>query len=668
MVFFIAFLRLKIKSAFCLPTISFYGRTRRHGLFIRINLRGEIILTNNSIFFEHIFGSNNINFRCIKKNSRLNVPVNGRFDTTVSQVLHQLNEQNCEIYFAVNDGGYMDEQITKINAVFIDLDCGRDTNKDYFAMDVVNEFKQRKLKELETFQYEPSSIIETRNGYQVYWHLQEGATIEQFRECQLRLIQFFDADKAVKNPARLMRVPGYYWCKYVDNKFMCTIIKSNDHRYHIEEIVNYLPEVLNDKGHLRTNNNHQRNTLVVIDGTNNPQHSNKNIELIKNKNVQALQALLTPQPIILSKDVVWDYLKKQPLHQFLGVAGKSFCCLIHEDNNPSAGIIVNEESGHHIYCCSSSNCGFIGTIIDVTQRLTGLNQYDTLNFLRKIYRIEFAETEWGKDQREALERNQELMNGPAIHDLYPEVYKLTKNYLPLIDSLHQIAKKYISTETFSDSSGRPVFFVSVRELARKLKKDSKNVSVQLAALTYFGLVNKLSVEEIPEPFLKRANDEALKHNHKYRITFYSIPSYDSEYLAFSTAKSIEFKEKGFTMKGFSREMLLLALGEPEADRVFPQMAGKAIPQLNEEVTSKMERVALQLIHQKGWTTEKEILEQVELRFRGQQKYKETQIKRILPDMYDKYLLIRVPLNKELKERFGIDCKGFPRIIIDNEVA
>lgn len=323
---------------------------------------------------------------------------------------------------------------------------------------------------------------------------------------------------------------------------------------------------------------------------------------------------------------------------------------------------------NHSKPSASSNCDFRGTIIDVTERLTGLDLFDTLNFLRKVYKIELAEAEWGKNHREALERNLELINGQTIHELYPEVYKLVKNYLPLIDTLHQIAKQHIYTETFSDSSGRPVFFVSIRELARKLKKDSKNVSVQLAALTYLGLVNKLSEEEIPEPFLKRANDEATKHNHKYLVGFYSIPSYDSESLAFITTKAIEFKTKGFTMKGFSRHMLLLSLGESEANRVFPQMAGKAIPQLNEEVTSKMERVALQMIRQKGWTTEKEILEQIELHFRGQQRFKETQIKRMLPDMYDKYLLKRVPLNNELKEKFGIDCIGFPRIITDIEAA
>ncbi|SPF49192.1 conserved hypothetical protein [Candidatus Desulfosporosinus infrequens] len=625
--------------------------------------------TKSEQFFNAIFGKETINFSCIHyKTGRPSPQINGLFNENSTNVLEQYNKQDYEIYFVVNGGGYKNRDINKINAVFIDLDCPK-VNDQLPQMNAVDDFKQQSMVAIQDFQPTPSIIVESRNGYHVYWLLHEGATIEQFKDCEARLVKHFNADPKVQKPCNLMRVPGFYWCKDVDNKFLVEIIEFNNHRYKVEDIHDALPEEVEPIDmSFRTNNKHQRIKLVVIDGTNNPLHTNENIELIETLNVQALHQLLNPQPITLSKEEVWDFLKKQPLHQFLGVAEKSFRCLIHEDNNPSAGIIINEESGHHIYCCSSSNCGFKGTIIDVTEQLTGLNQFDTLNFLRKVYKVEFAETEWGKNQREALERNQELINGPTIHVLYPEVYKLAKNYLPLIDTLHQIAKHHIYTETFSDSSGRPVFFVSIRELARKLKKDSKNISVHLAALTYLGLVNKLSEGEIPEPFLKRANDEATKHNHKYRVGFYSIPSYDVESLAFSTTKAIEFKEKGFTMKGFSREMLLLALGEAEANRVFPQMAGKAIPQLNEEVTSKMERVALELIRQKGWTTEKEILEQIELHFRGQQKFKETQIKRILPDMYDKYLLIRVPLNNELKEKFGIACKGFPRIIIGVEAA
>lgn len=176
----------------------------------------------------------------------------------------------------------------------------------------------------------------------------------------------------------------------------------------------------------------------------------------------------------------------------------------------------------------------------------------------------------------------------------------------------------MSTKTFTDLSGKPIFFGSIRELSGRLKKDTKNLTVHLAILTYLELINKLPGEEIPEPLRKRARGEAKKYNHKYRISFYSIPSYDSDTLSFSTAKAIEFKDMGFTVRGFSREMLL-SLGTDEADRVFPQMTGQSIPKLNQEITAQMELVALRLIDQKGWTTQGEILQHIGLRFKGQQR-------------------------------------------------
>lgn len=145
--------------------------------------------------------------------------------------------------------------------------------------------------------------------------------------------------------------------------------------------------------------------------------------------------------------------------------------------------------------------------------------------------------------------------------------------------------------------------------------------------------------------------------------FLSIPSYDEVTLAFSALKSKEYHDRHFTIKGFSREMILGALGEAEADRVYPQMKGQEIPMLNDEVTMQMERVAMTLITSKGWAHESEILEQIKLHFRGQQHFKETQIKRMLPGMYEKYCLKQVRLNKELKDKFGITSKGYPSVII-----
>ena len=109
-------------------------------------------------------------------------------------------------------------------------------------------------------------------------------------------------------------------------------------------------------------------------------------------------------------------------------------------------------------------------------------------------------------------------------------------------------------------------------------------------------------------------------------------------------------------------MFLRTLGDEEADRVYPQYIGSPLSKLGEDVAFQMEKTALQLIEEKGWTTEKEILNNVKLFFKGQKKYKETQIKRVIPDLLGKYNLLRVKLNKKLKELYQINFEGYPYII------
>ena len=40
-----------------------------------------------------------------------------------------------ELHYIPNTGGTKDQDITRFNTYFIDLDCGRDKNKEYFDLD-----------------------------------------------------------------------------------------------------------------------------------------------------------------------------------------------------------------------------------------------------------------------------------------------------------------------------------------------------------------------------------------------------------------------------------------------------------------------------------------------------------------------------------------------------
>jgi hypothetical protein len=109
-------------------------------------------------------------------------------------------------------------------------------------------------------------------------------------------------------------------------------------------------------------------------------------------------------------------------------------------------------------------------------------------------------------------------------------------------------------------------------------------------------------------------------------------------------------------------MLLRALGEEEADRVYPQMKSEKLSAFSENIASKIELVAMELISDKGWVTEKEIVSELLDRFGGYKEVTSKQIKKMLGEMLAKYDLKRERLNKKLKEKYNIDMDSYPFVI------
>jgi putative DNA primase/helicase len=106
--------------------------------------------------------------------------------------LCQLSAAGAGIFVCVNetDGkGRSAANIVRVRACFVDLDKGEPLPAK--------------------FHVEPHIIVESsRSKWHVYWRV-EGCTIDQFRTLQERLIQFYKSDAAVKDPSRVLRLPGF---------------------------------------------------------------------------------------------------------------------------------------------------------------------------------------------------------------------------------------------------------------------------------------------------------------------------------------------------------------------------------------------------------------------------------------------------------------------------
>ncbi len=141
----------------------------------------------------------------------------GRPPVSSPQRRDDLNIKGYEAYFTVNGfAGQVDakkDQCTSINSFFIDIDGRKDLNE-------LEEIKKRLA---------PTYILETKNGYHLYWLLDEAinksdltpeeweAAIARWERVEQSIVTTLKADPVVKDLTRIMRIPDtYYWKKSGD--------------------------------------------------------------------------------------------------------------------------------------------------------------------------------------------------------------------------------------------------------------------------------------------------------------------------------------------------------------------------------------------------------------------------------------------------------------------
>jgi hypothetical protein len=169
------------------------------------------------------------------------------------------NNHGSDLYFIANpSSGMKESSITSLTSNFVDLDAGRPTETSYHSTKVVDAFKRKVRDALASDEFrdlKPTYIVETRNGYHLYWvyDCSVNATSEMIQRWKVvekyLTLRFaaYGADPYVIKPNQLMRVPGSYWHKkWSGNKkfpaFLTTIVSTKNRRplynfYELERMV-----------------------------------------------------------------------------------------------------------------------------------------------------------------------------------------------------------------------------------------------------------------------------------------------------------------------------------------------------------------------------------------------------------------------------------------------
>lgn len=564
------------------------------------------------------------------------------FDQQTEELLHSLNESGLDICFIVNSGGTRDAVINRINAVFVDWDCGKDPQGKYFDIGIVNQKKLAFQEKIRGFPLQPSMIVETRNGYHLYWLLDPGTTSDQFRCIQSDLATYFEGDPRVGNPARVMRLPGFNWVKPGSGMptFFVQVISSSKKRYRLNEIEDALRKsgisgggsIEADASVITTHNKTGVNTHALIVGSN-------------------------PQDIQV--DRIHRVKTEIDLASWLSAqTGKSItegtcCCPFHGDINPSAGVF---RGAKNVWIFRCHVCGVSGSIIDMGMKVWKCSQSEAIS--RLIGSAKKDPTEL----KDLLEKNVEVINQLSA-ERSPYACRLIGRIKNDLVMLQNIAQTAVIASGWS-VEGEPLFFGSLRWLVSQRKSSGdpaehpNRFNQRIDRFCMLGLLKKLRDEQIPSQALAEAKK---RQGHRpYRMQFYSIPRYDETCMAEAERRAEQFIQAGCSVSGVSYQLIARLFGKEQAELVYPQGVERDCEALTAS-ESAVESVVLEHIEKRGYTTIKELLEAVSSdRFAFD--VRRSQVERALPAILERNQLCRCTAGKQLKLKYGILAIGYPRII------
>jgi RecA-family ATPase len=168
--------------------------------------------------------------------SRRELKENGTLPKKMLEANEKLGFYFCPNFSdALKAGSYYhlkDADITSLRAWFLE--------NDTFT---ISQQHQR----LDSAPLKPSIRVETRKSVHAYYLIDADCSLDDWEEIQLRLIEFFDGDKNIKNPSRVMRVPFFNHLSCDKNGYSYQSVNvvafHPERRYDVSEMMNAFPPV-----------------------------------------------------------------------------------------------------------------------------------------------------------------------------------------------------------------------------------------------------------------------------------------------------------------------------------------------------------------------------------------------------------------------------------------
>lgn len=336
---------------------------------------------------------------------------------------------------------------------------------------------------------------------------------------------------------------------------------------------------------------------------------------------------------------------------------KTFNCILHDDKNPSAVIMINNK-GNNIgiekyYCHSCSNEHSLG-LIDIIAKIQNVSIAESIEWLKIAFDLK-------SEYQDKVER---ILNHTYNYYLscdFAENYETLEKYLQSSNSkqillaIINFAKGHVFNESILNTE-KHIFFCTKSTFTEYLKRHgitkgitSEPLQKKLITLCRLGLIRKVPYVEIPDKYWNKASMIRNNNGYKYCSSYYEIMPNTIERLNNAETIILNDKRLGISRSTISKKQIELQDGNQIKNTLYVQDVNTTMIDKETIKTQKLLNTYINTrINKNGYVIVSELMSYYE-----KQKKNIDTIKILLPIVINDLELKRTKVNKDIKEKYNL---------------
>lgn len=440
--------------------------------------------------------------------------------------------QSIEYRKAIRQG----DKVTRLNSFYVDIDFTNDSG-EHLSGEELQEKKADVFEKLMNLSLKPSAIIESRNGFHVYYIINEeerkdvsaGRWIKQENSIYYYIRDNVSeyVDKKVRNISRVLRCPCTKH-KKDDSDVFKVIVKYLSQTYSMQKIeenfsVTYVgkedkgvapADTLGDK---LTNNLHDNDVNNIDDSLNIANNKPQKLSLFNSELLQNIMSLNVDYFDYVEKmdsvEMEWgeveNFLNKYNLMEFLRLnvnMNEPFCSLFREDKNPSCYIFLDKKQilGRYLYYDNSNKVDYSAlSLIGIISYFAGIRYTQAVKFLAKVFNIKIKNTfnNTKKDIEPMIKHNIKVLQ--KVGESCKETRYILK-LIPIYQEIMKVWKRVVNERNFNNPADANIQLASPY-LSKRLCKDTKTIRNHLQVLEALNILKHIDSKAKKKKYNKGAN-------------------------------------------------------------------------------------------------------------------------------------------------------------------